>query len=556
MAQKLTTTKWEGKSYGPAKSIGNSPMTRVDTEMKMQPGASQTQGPNYVDPKSAYIDMGTQTAELGTAGSRRDTVPDNQMREELGIGRAPLPSYRSNTFPLKASNCQEACCHQPPALFTAAPLQKSSRPSRVMWTGVDQEIQTAVMEPDFEPEDEIEPTFIQEQPSFPSSAVPGERTRTFPFATTPSRRMGPYEAPRLKRSPNRSLDEGHTKWKEDGRELLPTHSQAKILASKRHSQPPLCTQCAGPLDAESKPESALLPQQAFGPPFHVCTRASFQCPQCFPSSKSSIAISPLEPKSPVEARAPVQAQYFPTSRRSTRPIIPVGPFEYPEALHRPASGEYARQEPMADPMKRPSVPRHQHKPVNNTSPKHVHCYTTASRPQTLPSTTKASIYEKTPYPGFASTVLTISNDTCLQELGKLNEKQVFKGLNVATAAACDEDIDKWIEEVTGSSARKFLSSLSAFDGLGVNTLSGVARRAAKQRREKLKAWEATREKRLAEQDAKPRCEVEGRDEVDYIIGDQDVRLDSRTSQDFGSEERAGNEDFMVHDQGVKKREES
>jgi len=72
---------------------------------------------------------------------------------------------------------------------------------------------------------------------------------------------------------------------------------------------------------------------------------------------------------------------------------------------------------------------------------------------------------------------------------------------VATAAACDEDVDKWIEEITGSGVRKFLADLSRFEGLGVNTLADVARRAARQRRERVKAWEVVREARVKQRDA-------------------------------------------------------
>jgi len=78
----------------------------------------------------------------------------------------------------------------------------------------------------------------------------------------------------------------------------------------------------------------------------------------------------------------------------------------------------------------------------------------------------------------------------------MSDRAVFRGLHVATAAAYDEDVDKWIEEVTGTGVRRFLADLSAFEGLGFNTLAAVARRAAKQRRDQVKAWERIREQRL------------------------------------------------------------
>ena len=193
-------------------------------------------------------------------------------------------------------------------------------------------------------------------------------------------------------------------------------------------------------------------------------------------------------------------------------------------------------------MKRPSIPRLKPRHVISNPPKHVHCYSTVSRPVNMPQMPNIPTVNKAPCPASPSTV---SADSCSVEHGRLNERQVFKGLHVATAAACDEDVDKWIEEITGSSARKFLSALSAFDGLGVNTLAGVARRAAKQRRQKLNAWVAVREKRIAEQDQKPGCEVEDCVGEEYMLGDQDVALGSKCSQVVVSGDRNGRDDTLL-----------
>jgi hypothetical protein len=78
------------------------------------------------------------------------------------------------------------------------------------------------------------------------------------------------------------------------------------------------------------------------------------------------------------------------------------------------------------------------------------------------------------------------------DLGFTNDRSVFQGLHVATAAACDDDIDTWIEDVTGLGVRKFLASLSQFGGLGVNALADVARRAAQHRKAEVEAWETMR----------------------------------------------------------------
>ena len=135
-----------------------------------------------------------------------------------------------------------------------------------------------------------------------------------------------------------------------------------------------------------------------------------------------------------------------------------------------------------------------------------------SQPHQIPSTFVSPKSRKTksalpPMPNIAGSY-TPSTDgasatTCVTNchtLGgtKFSEKDVFRGLHVATAAACDEDIDMWIEEIMGSGVRRFLAELSAFDGLGTNALSAVAKQAAKQRRSQVRAWEKIREKKLLE----------------------------------------------------------
>lgn len=180
--------------------------------------------------------------------------------------------------------------------------------------------------------------------------------------------------------------------------------------------------------------------------------------------------------------------------------------------------DYCRQQPVADPMKRPSLPKLDSKP--ESKPKHVHRYSTMTGPsRTMPPVPKVPAVNMA---FLATSATTSSFESCAANPGEVNDKEVFKGLHVATAAACDEDIDKWIEEITGSSARKFLAALSNFDGLGVNTLSSVARRAAKQRRDKVRAWEAVRAQRLAsQQKSEEPCEIG--DEI--VVGDQGVVLE-------------------------------
>ncbi|EKD17241.1 uncharacterized protein L3040_008885 [Drepanopeziza brunnea f. sp. 'multigermtubi'] len=362
----------------------------------------------------------------------------------------------------------------------------------------------------------------------------------------------------------------------------------------RCAPPPVCAQCAGPLDrSKVQPEPQLFPEPRPQPEashpvtsrMHACTaRGSIQCQQCFPSRQVSAAISATS-VSPVEV-PPVEVYYMDASSRSTRPILPATAWTGPEEVPSPptvdnvlpesprsyASPERAQvqstvekaieelakrkssqssfcilltvpktpddmfallpdngivtiadarrvEEAVADPVKRRSLPRLGFR-AEPTWRRNVPADEVASLTS---SATASSVDSYTPKPG------------------ELKNKDVFKGLHVVTAAACDEDIDRWIEEQTGSSVRKFLAALSIFDRLGVNTLSGVARRAAKQRRDKVRAWEAVRERRRQEQ--------VGIGE-DFVIGDQGVFVEPASdlksdSGAEGDEERHGGYDPPV-----------
>lgn len=190
------------------------------------------------------------------------------------------------------------------------------------------------------------------------------------------------------------------------------------------------------------------------PPVHTCNNKSFEvCQQCFLSTKNSPMISPLQ---------------TPPPRERTR-----------------SSPGQDADPSVADPVKRPSPSASQRKvkkrPISSL---------TRPRPSTR---VLNSVTNSKPNKNQAASATSV--DTDLPQAGKVSDKAVFRGLHVATAAACDEDLDKWIEDLTGVSARQFLADLSKFDGLGVNALANVARRAAKQRREEVKAWENLRKAR-------------------------------------------------------------
>ena len=271
---------------------------------------------------------------------------------------------------------------------------------------------------------------------------------------------------------------------------------------------------------------------------HTCTsRPSFICQQCFPSRQASASIAPV----------PTCPWTVPNeeSRRSNEDVIPANSPAYseediPERDEGPEEVRvipieiveeidvvYADQPPRPDPMKRHSLPRLKLKQsTTSQSPNQRAQYTTAAL-------SRALLERHTAPMGVNPTDLTSSSslDTLGLKPGKITDKRVFKGLHVATAAACDEDVDKWIEEITGCGVRKFLADLSRFEGLGVNTLADVTKSAARQRRERVRAWEAVREARVAQKEAdafsgsggrvKDTC-VEAGEQIDWVVGEMGV----------------------------------
>lgn len=125
-----------------------------------------------------------------------------------------------------------------------------------------------------------------------------------------------------------------------------------------------------------------------------------------------------------------------------------------------------------------------------------------------------------------------------------SNQQVFHGLQVATAAACDEDLDKWIADINGSGVRHFLADLSKFEPLGVNTLAAVARKAAKQKKEQVRVWEKVREEKLKNDGNETKDGPGGKGKTN-----QAWEMEKETD---GKDEKTG-DDWLVGDLGVKQR---
>jgi hypothetical protein len=420
---------------------------------------------------------------------------------QVETSRAAFASRHDKTFPLVKNKSKDECRVALEPLVTPS-ATKSRKQSRMKWEGVGKLIQTDAV------------------------------------------------------GPTKSSPEDETK---DKAKLSVPRKEKKLLS------PQFCSKCADELkpttfatELELHAETEQTPESSPRPGLrHTCTScASPICQQCFPSRKASAISSPLY--------TCLWAVPDQESRRSTRNTLYVGPSPYPEdpdepqelvglptidhgvevvAKDRELSKErsvsiegvkeiamdYTNQTPIPDPMKWPSLSNLKLK-QSQSRPKHAQ-FSTSSRAKPLPQISQPSTIINQPIQ-LADLTSNSSLDTLVVRPGKITDKQVYKGLHVATAAACDEDVDKWIEEITGYGIRKFLADLSCFEGLGVNTLADVARRAARQRKEKLRAWEIGREARVPQKasdtfsgasvgDLGETC-VGGGEQVDWVVGEMSV----------------------------------
>ncbi len=189
-------------------------------------------------------------------------------------------------------------------------------------------------------------------------------------------------------------------------------------------------------------------------------RSTLECQQC---AHPELCNAHLATNLEVELEEILKRYYPPEERFLQRKVI------------QDTMEKYAKQPPVADPVKKPPLPsrsRLRPPPTNRSTTKHN---------REAPAVPDAVI----PQSDISSSVLT-------RDSSGISNQDVLRGLHVATAAACDEGVAKWIEEITGTGVRGFLADLSAYNGLGCNTLARVARRAAKRRREAVlleRTWE-------------------------------------------------------------------
>ncbi|KAK0383207.1 hypothetical protein NLU13_9120 [Sarocladium strictum] len=77
---------------------------------------------------------------------------------------------------------------------------------------------------------------------------------------------------------------------------------------------------------------------------------------------------------------------------------------------------------------------------------------------------------------------TESNNAC-----RVSDRQVLRGLHVATSAACDEEVDAYVRDKSGVRIRQFLADLVALETYWNDTQSlGDKEQRARQRRAQMR----------------------------------------------------------------------
>lgn len=467
-------------------------------------------------------DQGVKYVHAATQAHFPEPAPSTVGENEAIKSCPPLIPIKSKTFPTSPNKCSGNCRQPPPRAISARSPKKQNK---------DQAVQTDFVEAPLNVKQQI--SLESKRPPSKSNPKGSGRNGTYPF-TSPSL----FRTEPARRSPNKSVDEAAVQRSVTRKEsekaspaVTPPHSLTHATPSSLR-----CIQCGAEIDPpaiEPRPGATLDPepdiQESFqrnsdpqlelevnSPPrtgwSHTCTaRSSLECQQC-----ASASLPPQEerPASPIRSlkRAAHQSAFRKDYPEPTAYMSPdwaaalESDFEeIIQSYHSPEEqfmqrkviadklAEYSKPTLIPDLVKRSSVPKLRLRP-----PPAIHTPPKQSHPKpAVDSLPPAPISINPP---LLQSETTTSCSTFAQDSARISNKAVFRGLHVATAAACDEDVAKWIEEITGTGVRKFLADLSAFDGLGCNTLAGVAKRAAKQKRAELRTWEKIREQKMLEKD--------------------------------------------------------
>ena len=407
------------------------------------------------------------------------TVFDNKKE---AAGRAPITSGRRKTFPFKASRCS-GDCRQVPIETTASMISPRLQAPR---RNKDQVTQTddfgrikRLLQDEKKGQDLREITF--------DSTIKND-DGTLSTSPVGPQNAGPFQASPILRSPRRECEDG-----KDDMILDDNSSASTIRAPTRPAPLPLkCSKCGGEFDASLSVEAEIHPGNSpaleaesalRGGRQHICT--SVTALQCAPPK---LELSPTN--LPVDSESQQPTTNIRVDKAATK-IESLPKLEEQAAAD--LTAESAQSLPVPDPVKRLVYPRY------STRPKH----TCSRKKRSAPLLELPLIFDTATsnMPASDTSTTCASMQSCGSD-APTSDKRVFKGLHVATAAAGDEDVDKWIEEIIGTSPRKFLADLSVFEGLGVITLAGVAKRAARHRRNEVRGWERVRERRLGLEDTK------------------------------------------------------
>lgn len=517
-------------------------------------------------------DQGVQYTDATTQTDFTDVELLTPSKQDDIERRAPLIQIKSKTFPTCLKKCASDC-NQPAPQIPGVQSPRKRYKHEAVQTELVETSQNAsrVKTPE------------SKRPSFKTSPQTSDLYRTFPFAS-PS----PFQRSPVARSPHKSVDEVAVRRSRHRIEPLDTEMPAPQELSPSRPSPwsPRCTQCSAEIKATDlepqlespiEPETASRPDSDFEPNHelevrpqlpakwsHTCTaRSSLECQQCArPEVSAPISQRDEPPETPSRSperasrQSPARTTHWAANLEAELEEIIQG-YHFPEErfMQRKVIQEtidkYTKQPPLADPVKKPTQSRIRLRPspTARALPKQ-------DRAKPNPPTPPAPVSFVNGLPQSETTSSTLTRDS-----SGISDRAVFRGLHVATAAACDEDVAKWIEEITGTGIRRFLADLSAFDGLGFNTLAGVAKRAAKQRRGEVLAWERVREKRLQERDLDDGlgdCAVEGEKGVckgrkmGFVAGDETVNMRVERS----ARERSGEQvlDDMVAARECRSRE--
>jgi len=217
---------------------------------------------------------------------------------------------------------------------------------------------------------------------------------------------------------------------------------------------------------------------------HKCTSPSLvNCTQCTPNR----AVSSM--RAFIEDAIPRQSSLREVSTGSAYHDVPAE--AYPRAEDRAMTALLASS-PAADPMKKHSPP-----PPSSIASTPIR---KPSRPRCKSRRRRVSKPRLPSYPTLPSlsslSTFTTTSTLDSSHTSSSSTTHIFLGLHVASAAACDPDVDRFIKDVTGLEVRRFLTQLSAFEGAGIEALRKVARRAGREERRSVRGWDRARQQRM------------------------------------------------------------